>query len=124
AVFVTACVLALPGAADADGPYEPNQDIAESAGPIAGDSPISGAIETDNDEDWYRVNLHGGRQVSFVIDSSDGFDDCRPALYDTTGDSISDRFGWYDTDRFSYTTPYGGDSQYFFVMNGSAGCNY
>lgn len=56
-----AFVLPHPAAA-----AEPNDEILQATDVVAG-QPVAGALETADDEDWYRVRLTGRQQVRFAL---------------------------------------------------------
>jgi PKD domain-containing protein len=59
-------------------PYEPNETMAQATGPIIGGASYYAAIETTNDEDWFRFNATGQQlDIAVTLDHDPG---C-PALY-------------------------------------------
>src|SRR3954454_399681 len=46
---------------------EPNDSIEQATGPVVGDVPVSGVLETINDQDYFRVNVLGGQQVHIDV---------------------------------------------------------
>jgi hypothetical protein len=53
-VLLALCAwMGAASAARAQAPYEPNDNVAQAKGPLAGGVDISAAIETDNDADWF-----------------------------------------------------------------------
>jgi hypothetical protein len=64
-VLILALSLVVPAVARAD-PYEPNDNIAQARGPLVGGMDYTGgAIDTDNDEDWFTFVV--GRQAQIDI---------------------------------------------------------
>lgn len=50
---IGAMILLSASTAGADGPFEPNNDVNEAAGPIIGGQPLQAGFESDNDKDVY-----------------------------------------------------------------------
>lgn len=90
--LATAAVMALagPGTALADGEYEPNDSLTQTAGPLGAGINYEATQDTDNDVDWYRFYIRG--QVQLTITGtvlSDGYSTCELTLRDDAGDSIN-----------------------------------
>lgn len=66
-VVLAVLMLALPTASVASGPYEPNDNINQAAGPLAGGTSYSGAFETTNDEDWFVFYTVGQVQMDIAV---------------------------------------------------------
>jgi hypothetical protein len=66
-LFVLFAALALAPAAALADPYEPNDNIAQARGPLAGGVEYGGgAIDTDNDEDWFTFNVARQAQIDIT----------------------------------------------------------
>jgi len=67
ALLVLAALAALPSAAAADGPYEPNNSFAQAHGPLTGGREYVAAQETQNDPDYFFFNTSGQRQLDIDV---------------------------------------------------------
>lgn len=109
------------------GPYEPNDRTGTATGPIA-DGTYAGALETANDQDWYRVETVN-RDVQVQIDNTnDGSCDYCPivlAITDSRGSNLDDTgtyaqpSGGGETDHAAYTLREPG-TYYLKVESGSS----
>lgn len=66
--------LLTAGAARADGPFEPNNDINEAAGPLLSDQPLVAAFETESDRDVYffYVGAAEGAEARLTVANTGG----------------------------------------------------
>jgi hypothetical protein len=129
ALALTVCLLFHTTLAFADGPFEPNNDIAQTTGPIAGDQTLSGTLETGTDADWYRLHLVGGRQVTFARNALTS--QCFRARYSILNYDGSEIYGvglgGAGTGEYKWTTPPGGGTYYVrwqAFQTGGEGCSY
>ncbi len=88
--LATAVVMALTGTgtALADGEYEPNDSLTQTAGPLAAGINYEATQDTDNDVDWYR--FYTGGQVQLTITATvlnDG--GCTMYLRDNKGEDLN-----------------------------------
>lgn len=78
-------VLAVTAATStAAGPYEPNEQPSAAFGPLLADTDYAGAVETTNDEDWFRLFTAGPTALDIAVSntsaSSSGCTDVRAEL--------------------------------------------
>jgi len=88
--IATVMALTGTGTALADGEYEPNDSLTQTAGPLAAGVNYEATQDTDNDVDWYR--FYTGGQVQLTITGTvltDTYGDCDLSLRDHTGDSLN-----------------------------------
>jgi len=81
-------VLALAASAHAAGEYEPNDSRDSAYGPLAGGTPYTGTIETDNDVDWFAFYVKTYSQMDFsatMVKSCSSFGEASIELYDKDG---------------------------------------
>ena len=60
--------------ATADGPFEPNNDVNEAAGPLIGDQPLEAGFESSNDKDVYffYVGAAAGADAKLTVENTGG----------------------------------------------------
>ena len=75
--LVAAILLVACSAANADGPFEPNETGGEAYGPLPGGT-LSAALETPQDHDWYRFYARGHSQIGVLISYTGG---CSSSYY-------------------------------------------
>lgn len=64
---VVAAVLVIPAGASG-APFEPNDTLVTAAGPLVGGQDIVGAMETANDQDWFKMyTAPGSQQVEIAL---------------------------------------------------------
>ncbi|MDX6686988.1 MAG: hypothetical protein QOF86_3116 [Baekduia sp.] len=63
-LLATAALSCASSVASADGPYEPNETAAQVAGSLGG--PVSAALETPQDVDWYRFYAKPQSQLGLL----------------------------------------------------------
>lgn len=119
--------LVIGPVAAADGPYEPNESVTQTFGPLAGGISYNGVIETSNDVDWFHFYIAGQRQFEVVLTWRGG--DC----YDITA-TLRDREGGQELStsvdsspestvgRITLTSP--GSARYNLEVNGCTGGAY
>src|SRR5262245_59086843 len=100
-VAVLLGALLVPAGARAD-QYEPNENLAR-ARQVDFTQTIAGAIETENDVDWFMGYLYPGVQVDLLAGLS--AERCTIRLYDENGSFVAT----------PYTTPANGRSSRYFV---------
>lgn len=127
-VLATALSWGLTGVARAD--TEPNNEIIEAEGPLSAQT-YTGSIQTEQDEDWYWVQLGSQQQVTFKVEELPSAS-CHTIvsfqLLDYWGNKITQLDPWYqepDEEEYHYTTAVGGGIYYIkaFGLN-AAGCGY
>jgi hypothetical protein len=64
-LLTTLALSSFAATARADGPYEPNETAAQVAGSLTG-TPITAALETPQDVDWYRFYAKPQSQVGLL----------------------------------------------------------
>lgn len=137
AVLVAVLVaLLVPASASAAGEYEPNDDISAAVGPLAAGTAYHGALETDQDEDWFWAPF-GGQQQIFVraaFSNAACYDySARVYVFDGSGKElgelnsiVQDEEGEFQ--EFTYTTPPLPQAFFFQFRRGSGGssppCEY
>jgi hypothetical protein len=117
------CLL-IPSLAHAQA-YEPNDTRQGAFGPIAGGSVYAGAIETENDSDWFSFVVGSRAQLSIPVTNTSSAEGACGQFIDTflvdgSGDTIaSDVVEIQETESYNYTARPG---RYFMVFEDS-GCN-
>ena len=117
--------------------FEPNDDIGTAIGPLLGEMSYSGALETEQDEDWFWVPIAGQQQIDFsaVFNGAgcwleEGHAHAR--LLDSAGKELTDFYAISQGEdgrpqEFHYTTPPEARAYYvqFYGAGGSAElCSY
>jgi hypothetical protein len=92
-----------------------------------------GTLATSSDQDWYRMNLLGGRQVAVRVVPDNGCEtedgernETRAAFVDRLGAEVH-RFATGEEDMLHWTTPFGGGQFNLRLagsMFGATGCSY
>lgn len=83
--------LSLAASAHAVGEYEPNDTRDSAYGPLAGGTPYTGTIETDNDVDWFVFYVKTYSQMDFsatMVKSCSSGSDVLIELYDKDGEYV------------------------------------
>lgn len=121
--------LLVPTNALAAGAFEPNDDVGTATGPLLGDTNYSGALETEQDEDWYWVPIAGQQQIalSVVFDGNAcwlGEAQVHAKLLDSAGKELADFYAISqdednDPQEFRYTTP--PEARAYYVQLSGAG---
>lgn len=117
-VLTLSMIAGLIGAAPAFAEPEPDNWIWQATGPVTRPT-ITGTIASNNDIDWYMIYAASQSQLAVTLQASTCGDGQNLALYDSTGDQITYRYGsqtkpW----TINYTTGIG-TNRYFLRMRGS-----
>ena len=116
---VALLLAALPAWALAD--VEPNDGILQPEGPIAGGTPMTGTLASDNDRDWYAFYVASQTQLDIALTTPAGSPCSTSAvLLNTNGYDVAGGTSAYanvnTTDHILYTTPVG-VQRYFLVLD-------
>lgn len=128
--FVYLAAASAAGAAA----YEPNDNISQPFGPLLGGTFYTAALETSNDQDWYRFYTSGQRQ----FDIAASLFDCPPneagerncanlyvQLLDANGNEVDNGFvapPGQETQHITHTSP--GRREYLLHVSGDQGNVY
>jgi hypothetical protein len=125
-IIAAALVALLIGAPAASADVEPNNGIVQPEGPIAGGVAYTGALASDNDDDWYVFYVASQTQLDISF-TTPGSSSC--STYATFRDSDGDDIDYASaspnaTDHVLYTTPVGVHRYFLVVDSGCAGATY
>jgi hypothetical protein len=114
---------------------EPNENIGQAIGPLAGNVAYAGSIQTVNDEDWFTfVTASGARQIDIAFTQVDsgadagGGADCNSVsaeVVDSSGQQAGGGTGsslYLQTDEWSHVRFTSSSSKRYFVHLYESGC--
>ena len=117
-ILTMALVASVLGAAPASAEPEPDNWIWQATGPVTTPT-ITGAIASNNDYDWYMIYAASQSQLAITLQTSTCGSDHSLALYDSTGDQITYRYGSQTKPSTINNTTGIGTTRYFLRMRGS-----
>jgi hypothetical protein len=102
-------------------PFEPNDSVLQATGPLSGATNYDGAIETDNDVDYFFFNTVGQRQLDVSVTELAG--NCTElTLRDSEGEYITNAYLDSTITHLLRTAP--SAVQYVLQVDGFTGCAY
>jgi hypothetical protein len=123
--LLLALVFLTLGAPLARADVEPNNNISEFEGPVAGGTEIAGKFQTLDDSDWYAFYASAQQQLSISVSAVGASCGWYASFRDTDGELIAYVYlDDNDTDTMTYTTPTTAGRYFLHFREACAGDSY